>query len=94
MDGALRTRASYQIGGEVPETGLYKLHGGELIIPRWRVVDVLAKMGESENVGSNVQVNIDMTVNVNGNVERADIDDLAEKIKEKLMDELRMRGVF
>jgi len=27
-------------------------------------------------------------------VERADIDDLAEKIKEKLMDELRMRGVF
>jgi translation elongation factor EF-1beta len=35
-----------------------------------------------------------MTVNVNGNVERADIDDLAEKIKEKLMDELRMRGVF
>jgi hypothetical protein len=83
----------YQIGGEISDTGKYTLHGGELIIPRWRVVDALAKMSD-DNVNSAVNINIDMTVNVDGSANNSSFDDLAEKIKEQLMDELRMRGVF
>ena len=85
----------FQIGGEVPETGRYILHGGELVVPRWRVVEALVKMSDNRDVGGrSVNVNIDMTVNVNGNVDERSTDELAEKIKEKLMNELRMRGVF
>ena len=91
-----RSSDSYQIGGEIPETGEYTLHGGELIIPRWRVVDALAKMSSTDSTGNTggTQINIDMSVNIDGNNDITDIDDLAAKIKEKLMDELRMRGVF
>ena len=43
--------SKYQIGGEIPDTGKYTLHGGELIIPRWRVVDALAKMSSTDSTG-------------------------------------------
>ena len=66
-----------------------------MVVPRWRVVEALVKMSDNRDVaGRSVNVNIDMTVNVNGNVDERSVDELAEKIKEKLMNELRMRGVF
>lgn len=75
---AIGSVIGFQSGGYISDTGLYLIHGGEVVIPRNEV----NKIENRENKSSNV---VNITVNVNGS--NIDVDTLVSEI------ERRMRGV-
>lgn len=74
---AIGSVMGFQTGGYIADTGIYMLHGGEVVIPRSEV----NKLEKNENK-SNV---VNITVNVQGS--NIDVDDLVSEI------ERRIRGV-
>jgi len=74
-----------QTGGEIPETGLYLLHRGEVVIPAWKVPELFRTGGVS--VGS-----INVTVNVDRIDNELDLDRLAEEIGVRIMRNISRYG--
>lgn len=76
-----------QTGGEIPETGLYLMHRGEVVIPVWRVSDLLKG-------GSQPIYNVSVSVSVDRVGSDIDIDYLAEEIGRRIIRSISRYGGY
>ena len=75
---------SRQVGGEIPETGLYLMHKGEVVVPSWRV----SQLGKGISIESlNVEVNVH-TEKMN----EIDIQYVADEVARRIMYEIMAKG--
>lgn len=83
IGGAISNVLGWQIGGIIPRSGLYYLHGGELIVPTWKMM----------GVGGGDYYSI--TININANVRNDyDIKRIADEVERVLSDKMSRRGAL